>query len=172
MCFFSKLPKTEDVFNYFKEQMLNWDIAGYPKKEERTKDNFFVDKFCGFDKKRNKQSTSFQLYVENNGWEISYSIYYFKYKKELSWFVGIKNFDRADFYIDASERMKFPKLSLVSQETQVFVREETEIRTMEDVVEFMERCRKDFTESGFFEYVNGNYRPSERSFFKEAYKRY
>ena len=169
MCFFSKMPKTEDVFNYFKEQILNWDMAGYPKMEERTNDNFFVDKWCGFDKKKNKISTSFTLHVENNGWEIDYAVFYFKYKNEINWFVGFKNFDRADFYIDASVRMKFPKLNIVSKSNQVYAEAAAEVKTMDDVVEFMKKWRKDFTESGFFEYIKENYPAPKRSFFKEVH---
>ena len=71
----------------------------------------------------------------------------------------IKNFHKANFYLDAGIRNNFPALYIVAQEEQVYAEDLAEVKTMEDVQAFMKKWRKDFTDSGFFEYVNGNYRP-------------
>ena len=151
MCLFFKSLKTEDVFNYYKETVPNWMIAGYPLPSKRNAENFFISPYNVL----KKDSCVFSMKVNNNGWRLDFSCYYDKKLKEVHanvWFMNLTLFESAQLQNAIRQTFKKFAFSFMPSATVVFKPKKV-CKKLSQVKEYMEEWVKEWNESGIFNFM-------------------
>lgn len=150
MCFFSSL-KTQEVFDYYKDTVPNWMIAGYPLPSKRNSENFLVSPYNVI----KKESCVFSMKVTNNGWRLDFSCYYDKKKKEVHtsvWFMNLTLSNSTQLQNAIKQTFKqfnfgfLPTATIVSKEARV-------CKKLAQVKAYMEEWVKEWNDSGIFNFM-------------------
>lgn len=162
MCFFSKKLNGVDVFVLFGKTVPNMDVAGCASK---THLGIWKIGHTEYDK-------PLAIYTMNSTykkWALSFE---YKFKKDLQYVtveLTVKNLllsesNNEENALKKEIKKKFPKLNFffLEKETKIYTAGRC-CKTLDDVKAVLEDFRSVWNESGFLDFIDENFQPSEES---------